>query len=120
MEVSNKLDREMSLARVIYHYGSHKLQTIHFIKECGDRTRQRLLASVPMSVNTSCITCFDPFHKAMENTLCVWLKDTTEGVYGHAEEDTAISDHSFLTKSSVSTSAMILHCSNTDNFQPET
>ena len=56
MEVSNMLDREMSLTRVTYHYSAHKLQTIHFIKECGDRTRGRTLASVLTNVNTSCIT----------------------------------------------------------------
>ena len=56
MAVSNKSDREMSLARVTHHYGAHRLQTIHFIKECGDMTRRRILASVQMSVNTSCIT----------------------------------------------------------------
>jgi hypothetical protein len=55
VEVSNKLVREMSLARVRNHYGAHKL-TIHFIKECGDRTRGRIQASIPMSVNTSCVT----------------------------------------------------------------
>jgi len=56
MEVSNKLDKEMSLARVRYHYGAHKLLTIHSIKERGDRTRGRIQASVPMSVNTSSVT----------------------------------------------------------------
>lgn len=119
MEVSNKLDREMSLARVTYHYGAHKLQTIHFIKGCGDRTRGRILTSVPMSVNTSCITFFDPFHKTMENTLCVWLKDTTQG---GEYTDMQKTQQSMITLFSLS---LHLCCGSTlfkhsDNFQPET
>ena len=71
---------------------------------------------------------YNLFLEKIEGALCVWFKDggggwhgTIQGVSENAEEEKAIIDDVFLTKSSVSSSVMhSVTFDHTDNIQSET
>jgi hypothetical protein len=54
VEVSNNLDRGVSLAVVKDHYDANQL-TINFTNKSEDKTKERIQASAPMTVNI-CVT----------------------------------------------------------------
>jgi len=118
---------QLSNAAVRCHYGINK-SLVFFIKKNECITTDIVKASALSGGKISCITHGNSFLEKIKGALCIWFKDggggwhgTVKGVSENAEEEKAIIDHVFLTKSSVSSSVMqSVTYDQTDNIQSET